>query len=252
MIDTQPFERVLREAARQANKVLFSSDRTVVVQLEDVTKVVRSALESANPKLAEKIPKNVSPELARLDQAKFSTGTLRAADDVRFLGIVLPLLAVVAFAAAIAIAPDRRAAVTRSGIAVGIVGAAALIALTVLRSLVVDGLEADVLTEEEVRAAGEAVWDGFLGGLSSWALAVGAAGLVIAAASSSLFEVKDVGAQAQRLRNWITRTPETTAGRLVRGATALVLGVLVVIHPTLALQILAVVAGALLLFFGTG
>jgi hypothetical protein len=252
IIGTEPFERLFREAASQANKVLFSRERTVVVQLEDATKVVRSALESANPKLAKKLPDNVSAELATLDEAKLTTGTLRAADDVRLLGIVLPPLALVAFAGAIAVAPDRRASVTRSGIAVGIVGAAALIALTVLRTLVVDGLEPDVLDEEELRAAGEAVWDGFLGDLSGWSLAVGAAGLVLAAASSSLFEVKDVGEQAQRLRDWLTRTPQTTAGRLGRGVTAIVLGVVVVVHPTLALQIVAVVAGALLLFFGTG
>jgi hypothetical protein len=128
----------------------------------------------------------------------------------------------------------------------------ALIALTVLRTLVVDGLAVDVLTEEEVRAAGEEIWDGFFGDLWGWAVAVGAAGLVIAAASSSLFEMKDVGAEAQRVRAWLTQTPETIWGRLVRGATAVVLGVLVVVHPTLALRIVAVVAGALLLFFGTG
>jgi hypothetical protein len=250
LIGTEPFHEIFREAASQANKVLFTRDRTVVVQLEDATKVVRSALQSANPKLAKKIPKNVTPELARIDQAKFATGTLRFADDVRFLGIVLPLLAVLAFAGGIAVAPDRRAAVTRAGLAVGIVGGMGLIVLIVLRHLVVNGLEADVLTQEEVRAAGGVIWDGFLGDLSTGWLVVGVAGVVVAAASSSLFEARDVGVQAQRLRHRLTRTPDTTAGRLIRGVAALLLGVLVVISPTLSLQILAVVAGALLLFFG--
>jgi hypothetical protein len=250
LIGTEPFREIFHEAAEQANKVLFTRDRTVVVQLEDATKVIRSALQSANPKLAKKIPKNVTPELARLDQAKFATGTLRAADNIRFLGIVLPLLSILAFAAGIAVAPDRRAAVTRAGLAVGIVGGIGLIVLIVLRSLVVNGLEGEVLTQEEVRAAGGAIWDGFLGDLSTGWLVLGAAGMVVAAASSSLFEAQDVGKQASRLRERLTRTPGTTAGRLIRGIGALLVGVLVVISPTLALQIVAVFAGALLLFFG--
>lgn len=251
LISTQPFERVFDEAARQANRILFTRERTVAVTLEDAVEVLRSALSSANPKLAEKIPKNLEPELARLEQRDFATATIRLADDARLLGIVLPLLALVTFAGGVWLAPDRRSAITRTGLAIGAVGLLGVIALTVLKHLVVSGLEGDVLESDEVRAAGDAIWDGFLGDLRTWAIAIGAAGLILAAASASLLAPVEVADRVARVRGRLTATPGTTPGRVARGIGAIAVGVFVVASPTLAVQILAVTAGALLLFFGT-
>jgi hypothetical protein len=252
LIGTQPFERIFDQATRQANRLLFTREKTAVLKLEDAVTVLRSALEGANPKLAEKIPKNVQPELAKLEDRDFGTTTIEAADDVRTLGIALPLLALVVFAAGVVVAPDRRSAITRSGIAVGVVGVLAVVALTVLRSLVVGGLEGDVLEPDEVKAAGNAIWDGFFGDLRGWAFAVGAAGLIVAAASASLLEPIEVAERAERLRRRLTAKPKATGWRVARGVGAVVLGILVVLNPTLTVQIVAVIAGAVLLFFGTG
>jgi hypothetical protein len=251
LIATQPFERVFEQAARQANRILFTRERTVAVTLEDAVNVLRSALSSANPKLAEKIPKNLEPELARLEERSFATATIRIADDVRLLGILLPLLALVTFAGGAWIAPDRRSAITRTGLAVGAAGLLAVVALTVLEHLVVTGLEGDVLETDEVQAAGNAIWDGFFGDLRTWAIAGGAAGLILAAASASLLAPVEVADRVARVRARLTTTPRTTAGRVGRGIGAIALGIFVVASPTLAVQILAVTAGALLLFFGT-
>jgi hypothetical protein len=252
LISTGPFQRVFEEAARQANRLLFTREKTAVVELEDAAKVVRSGLESANPKLAEKLPGNVAPELAKIEDRDFAAGTIQAADDIRVLGIAFPLLALVAYGGAIAVAPDRRAAVTRAGVSVGIAGVVLLIALAVIRALVVDGIAGGgVLEEDEARDAAGTVWDGFLGDLRGWSIAIGATGLIVAAASASLLRPVEVTARAERLGRVLTLTPTTTAGRLARAVGALALGVLVVLHPTLAIQIVAVAAGALLLFFGT-
>ena len=251
LIDTTPFQRVFDQAARQANRLLFTREKTVVLKLQDAVTVLRSALEGANPKLAEKIPKNVQPELAKLENRDFGTSTIEAADNARTLGIVLPLLALVALVGSVIVAPDRRSAITRAGIAVGIAGVATVIGLTVVRTLVVDGLEGDVLEPDEARAAGEAIWDGFLGDLRAWAIGVAAAGLIVAAASASLLRPVEVSGRAERLGRRLTVTPETTAGRVARGVGAVALGIVVVLNPTLAVQIVAIAAGALLLFFGT-
>jgi hypothetical protein len=251
LIATQQFERVFEQAARQANRILFTHERTVAVTLEDAVKVLRSALSSANPKLAEKVPKNLEPELARLEERGFATAAIRFADDVRLLGILLPLLALVTFAGGAWIAPDRRSSITRTGLAIGAIGLLTVVALTVLEHLVVTGLEGAVLETDEVQAAGDAIWDGFFGDLRTWAIAVGAAGLILAAASASLLAPVEVADRVARVRARLTTTPRTTPGRVGRGIGAIALGVFVVASPTLAVQILAVTAGALLLFFGT-
>ena len=91
LIDTEQFRRVFDDAALQANRLLFTREKTVVLKLEDAVTVLRSALEGANPKLAEKIPKDLQPELAKLENRSFGTKTVEFADNVRVLGIILPL-----------------------------------------------------------------------------------------------------------------------------------------------------------------
>ena len=251
LIDTEPFQRVFDNAALQANRLLFTREKTVVLKLEDAVTVLRSALEGANPKLAEKIPKDLQPELAKLENRSFGTETVEFADNIRVLGIILPLLALVVFAAGVVVAPNTRHAITRTGIAIGAVGIFAVVALTVLRSLVVGGLEGEILDQEEVRAAGEAIWDGFFGSLRAWAIAVGAAGLIVAAASASLLAPVEVTGRAEHLGQRVIATPKTTGGRVARGVGALLVGIFVVLNPTLAIQLIAIAAGALLLLFGT-
>jgi Short repeat of unknown function (DUF308) len=251
LIGTQPFEQVFDQAARQANKLMFTRERTVVVTLKDAVTVLRSALEGANPKLAKQIPKDVEPELAKLSDSGFATQALQFADDVRLFGILFPLLALVAFAAGIALAPDRRSGVTRTGLAIGIDGVFLVVVLTALKAYLVSHLEGDILTQDELRAAASAIWDGFFGDLQGWATAVGIAGLVLAAASSSLLEPTDVTDRAERLHRRLTTEPETTRGRVFRALAILALGIFVVVSPTLALQTVAVLIGAYMLFWGT-
>jgi hypothetical protein len=251
LIGTQPFEDVFDQAARQANKVLFTRERTVVLTLKDAVDVLRSALEGANPKLAEKIPKNLEPELASLSDNELATETLQLADDVRFLGILLPLLALVAFAGGIALAPDRRAGVTRTGLAIGLDGVFLLVALLAVKAYVLNHLEGDILTQDELRAAADGIWEGFLGDLEGWALGVGVAGLILAAASSSLLEPTGVADRAGRLHQRLNAQPETTRGRVFRALAILAIGLFIVISPTLALQTVAVLIGAYMLFWGT-
>jgi hypothetical protein len=251
LIGTAPFQQVFDQAARQANRIMFTRQRTVVVTLRDAVDVLQSALEGANPKLAKKVPKNLEPELAELSDTGFATGALRFAEDVRFLGIVLPLLAIVAFAGGIATAPERRSGVTRTGVAIGLVGVVMLIALIAIKSYIVHNLEGDILTQDELQAAATALWDAFFGTLETWATIVGAAGLILAAASSSLLEPTDVTDRAARLHRRLNVAPETTRGRVLRALAIIAVGLFIVISPTLAVQLVAVLLGAYMLFWGT-
>src|SRR5215216_375447 len=129
VIQTQPFRRVFRTAAVETNRVFFVRERdNALFNLGDAAKVVQFALRSVSPKLAKEVPQDVEPQLLTLRRREFAGRTLAVADDVRLFGIVLPLLALAAFAAGVAVAPDRRVAVLRAGVAVGATGA--LLAIT--------------------------------------------------------------------------------------------------------------------------
>ena len=252
VIDTQPFQALFRRAAVQANRVFFVRDReNALVDISDAAKLVDFGLRTVSPRLAREVPTDIQPELARLSQDDLAAGTLAVADEVRVLGIVLPVLALLLFAAAIVVAPDRRMAVLRSGLAAGTAGAVLAIVLFALRARTLSGVFGeDELTDAEVRDAAAGVLDAFAGDLLVWALLLSLGGLVVAAAAAAL-DPEDVERPLARLWTRLTATPRTTWGRALRGAAALAGGVLVVLNPVLALQAAAVLAGAVLVFFGT-
>jgi Short repeat of unknown function (DUF308) len=251
VVETTPFRKLFRQAALQANRFLFVRDKgNVAFDIADAGTIVVSTLRSVAPDVAKQVPPDFDAELVRVRDRSFATGTLRFADQVRFLGIVLPILAVVLFAVAIAIAPDRRGAVTRVGIAVGSGAATLIVALLLLRAYVVSHVYGgDELTDEEVQDATREILDAFLGDLTTWAFVVGAIALVVAAAASSLLQPFQAGEGFARLRARLA-PPESAGGRALHGSVVALVGLLVVIEPTLALQVLAVAFGAVLIYFG--
>ena len=186
--------------------------------------------------MARQIPKDSEARLLALRKRSFATTTLRFADNIRVLGIVLPLLALLTLAGAVALAPDRRAAVTRAGIAIGASAALLVIALALMKAyLLAHVYGSDELTNQDVRAATRGIWDAFLGDLSTWAIAVGGFALVVSAASASLLQPFEAERGMARARA-LARPPESAAWRAARGIALILLGIFVMLEPTLALQ----------------
>ena len=252
VLQSAPFRRVFRQAAVEANKVFFVRDKkNALFDISDSAELVRFALRSVSPNLAKEVPKDLDATLVTLRRREFAGQTLAVADSVRVLGIVLPLLALAAFVGAIALARDRRIAVLRTGVAVGAVGVLLAVTLLVLRARTLAGVVGeDELTDTEVRDAVAGLLDAFLADLVAGAFLLALGGLVIGAAAAAL-DPEDVQRPTERLRNRITRRPKTTWGLALRGAGAILLGVVVVLNPTLTVQLAAILAGAYLIFFGT-
>lgn len=251
VIQTQPFRRIFRAAAAETNRVFFDRDKNnALFDLGDASEIVQFALRSVSPKLANQVPKDLKPQLLTLRRREFAGATLSAADKIRTLGIVLPLLSLLFFAAGIFVSPDRRVAVLRSGVAAGAAGALLAITLVVLRARTLAGVRGeDELTDEDVRGAVGGLLDAFLGDLLVWALLLALLGLTLGAAAAAL-ESDSLETPGERLRARLTRRPRTGWGRALRGVAALGLGLLVVLSPTFAVQLAAIVAGAYLVFFG--
>ena len=249
---TGPFRRVFRTAALEANRIFFVREKqNVLFDLGDTAEVLQFALRSVSPNLAKQLPEDIKPTLLTLRRREFAGATLATADVVRPLGIVLPVLALLAFAAAIAVSPDRRVGVLRVGVATAVAGAVLAGALLILRWRVLAGvIGEDEVTDEEVRDAVRGLLDAYVGDLVVWALLLALLGLVVAAAAAAL-DPEDVEDPVRRMRERVFRRPRTTVGRATRGVAALGVGILVVLNPTLAVQLLAIAGGALLVFFGS-
>ena len=253
VMETEPFRRVFRAAAVQTNRLFFVREKkNALFDLGDAAEVVQFALRSVSPKVAKQLPEDIKPQLLTLRRRKFAGATLATADAVRPLGIVLPLLALLTFAAAIAVAPDRRVGVLRTGVAIGASGAVLAAALLILRARVLAGvIGEDEVTDQEMRDAVSGLLDAYVGDLIGWALVLAMFGLVIGAAAAAL-DPEDVEDPVRRMRERLFRRPGTAVGRALRALAAVAAGVLAVLNPTLAVQLLAIGGGAVLVFFGAG
>ncbi len=252
VVGTPQFRSLIRTAALNAHRLLFDRGGNVALSVADAGTVVISALRTLAPDVASRIPPDVDATLLDLRRRSFAVRTLRVADKVRTLGIVLPLLALALLAGAVALAPRRRLAVTRCATAIAVAGIAVFADLELLRhATIVNLFGAEELTNADVRAAAGALWNAYLEDLSGWAFGVAVAGAIVAAASAGVLRPYAGAERIARLRARSWR-PRTRAGRLAAGAGALLAGAALLGSPTLAVDVLAVAGGALLLYWGAG
>jgi hypothetical protein len=247
---TPAFRSLFRTAALNLHSAAFTrDDRSAALDLADAGQVVISAANAVAPKLAKEIPRDLNARLIDFRKRQWATTTLEIADDVRWLGIVLPLVALLLVAASIAIAPNRRHAIARVGLGLAVIAVVGFGALLYLR----DGIQITIQGGDQARAtrAGRELFDVFFGDLQTWCLAAGGFGLVLAAAATSFLQPVEVASRAERLRALALHTPETPGGRLFRGALVFGVGLFIVLDPGSFLTVLAIIVGAFGLFFGT-
>ncbi len=248
VIGSRPFRSALREGLRQAHAIaLGEGEQTAAVQVANIGAAAVAALRQLSPKLAKDIPKGLDAKLLSLGDAGFARDLARVANTVSEAAIVLPLAALLLFAAAITFAVDRRAALTRAGVAIALVGA-----LVVLAYFVVGALVARVASTTTDREALGALWEALFGALRDWNLALAAVGAVVAGAGAAVLRPVDAVAPLRRIATAALATPASPLWRAVRGVTFLVAGLVMVLEPTLVLQALTVVAGLVLISIGVG
>jgi hypothetical protein len=252
-IGSSPFQAAFRLAARHGHLLLFArAGGNSVFDIADAGSVITSALRRLAPKVAKEIPAKVDTVLLTLRRRSFAATTLRVADHVRWLGLWLPFVALALFAAAIAAAPDRRRALTRSGFAL----ASAAVVLAVLVELARRYVVGHVLASGELqiadaRGAVSELWGAYFDDLMTWTLAFAAGGFVLAAASSSLLAPYSAGTLLRRARALVLGT-KSPRGQAARGALAAAIGIFAIVKPTLALRVVGVSGGILLVYFGIG
>jgi hypothetical protein len=249
-VATRQFRGVIHTVAEQAHRLLFARGGNVAFSIADAGTVVISALRTLAPNIAKKVPRDVDAQLLNLRRQSFAVRTLRYADAIRTLGLVLPLAALGLFALAVAVSPRRRLAITRCAVALTVAAVAVFVDLALLRhSALANLFGSEELSNADVRAAAGALWDSYLGDLSHWALGVAAAGAILTVASADLLRPVAAKARIARLREraWPPRTP---VGRVLGGGAALLAGAVLIGWPTLAIDVVVVLGGVLLLCLG--
>jgi hypothetical protein len=253
VIGSTPFVPVIHLAAEHGHRLLFErGGGNAVFDVADAGTVVSSALHTLAPGLAREIPRRTDAVLLALRRRSFAAETLRFADHVRLLGIVLPALAIVLLTLSVLAAPNRRTAITRSAVAIGVTGVAFVIAFEVARHYVVSHTYgSNELTNADVRGAVGELWDVYLGDLRTATVAASAVAWLVAATSASLLAPYSPATGLRQLRG-LAHRPVYARTRTARGAITLAIGLMVILEPTLALRVLAIACGCLLIYVGVG
>ena len=216
VIQTPPFRTIFRQAAVETNRVFFVRDKkNALFDIADATQLVRFGLKSVSPELASQLPKDIEGDLLALRRREFAGQTLAVADAVRPLGIILPLLGLVVLIAAIAIAPDRRVAVLRSGIAMAPLPLCWPLLAGSARPDPGGVVGEDELTDADVRDAVGGLLEPFWP-TSFPALSPGARRVVVGAAGRAGSE--DVEQPVTRLRRRIAGPTRTRWGRALEAS----------------------------------
>jgi hypothetical protein len=243
-----PFRALVRGAAADLHRSVFERDATTVaLVVTDVVLLVSDALAKFDPQLAERLPEN-----ARVALVDFSAGVddgalaevLRAARAVRLVAWLAFPLAVLAFAAAALLAPDRGRGLMRVAIGVGAAGLLA-VALTLAGEAVVRAG-----AEPDRRDAAGAIWDAFFGGLRVWGIALVCVALIVAAANATLVEPRPVLPFLRRVAAAAAQTPASPGRRVARALALVAAGALVLADPLRAARVAALAAGLLVLYVG--
>jgi hypothetical protein len=246
VIGSTPFRSVFRKGARKLHKAVFAKDREdVAFTVANANVLVADAVSAKAPKLGEKIPTDVGDRLVKVTESDILLTVVRVSEDVRFLGLLLPFLAILSLVGSVAVAVDRRHALLIASSGVAVAATIGFFCFLIARAVVLSQFD-----DETVHLAVAAVWEAFFGGLRAWILGLGFFAILVAAAAAMARE-RDPVVPARRALAFVTRVPATPWARAGRAVAVGAVSLLFVLQPTLALQIVAVLIGAYGLFFAS-
>jgi hypothetical protein len=248
VVSSEPFRAGFQRAAESAHALAFSQGvERMALSVPDIGVLVRSAL-AHDPHLVGRIPERLRASVTVGPSGRAANALLKLLQlGHRFRrnavlaigsGTLLLLLGVTL--------PRRRQQALLSGGAVLATGALVLFFLPALGRAALTVFVAS----PELRPVAAGVWDGFAGGLRTWALVVAGIGIVLASAASASakrFEVEQVARAAWRR---LQEPARSTGGEILRALALTAAGLAAVLAPAATLRTLAVLAGALVAFEG--
>lgn len=219
---------------------------SAVLQLADLGAAVTTALERFAPQAAEVLPDELNVTLARVGgQQGPASQIIPVVQAVSTASWVVPLVSLLLIGVGIWLTPYRRLALVRLGwmlvVAAGFIGLVVL-ALNIGALAVDDSTLPGAVIAAALRVFSEPLTTRFI----ATAL-VG--GLLVAAAGAFLPQV-NVGEHARTAVNLATRRPGNTGWALARALLVICSGLVFVLFPTFSSQVVAVLAGLVVLFYG--
>jgi hypothetical protein len=240
------FQDVFRAGVADLHRAVFEQDEnTVTLTLADIGATVRGTLAAVNPKLAKKIPAQQSLALVDGELPAPLAAAVSIADTIRWLPLLLLLIAVGLGGGAVRLASDARNGWVAIGAAISLIAVLAIVGLNAARAILLTSIDSS-----SGRDAAAGVWDAFVGDLETAIILLAICGAVIAAAASSLLRPVDIGAQLGRAWAIVTTAPQRPGWRVVRAIALIVAGVLIILRNNEFLSLLATLIGIYIAYAG--
>jgi hypothetical protein len=195
--------------------------------------------------VAKRIPARADVPVVDGELPAFTGELARIGDALGWLPWALVALGMVLAAGAVRVAIDGRAGVLAVGAAIAVTASLALVALRGAEALVLSTID-----DQAGRDAAAGVWDAFLGDLGSALVLVAGAGMVIAAAASSLIRPVEPRVLAERAWGLVSRVPEHAGWQALRGLALVAVGILIVVRAEAVVSLLVTLIGLGVIYVG--
>ncbi len=247
LLDTEALRAALRRGVLVAHGAVFDRDLdAAAVAVADVGALIRPPLERLDPQVAAQVPQGLDTEIANFADQPLLVDSAQAADTLNRWAGVLPALAILLLAGSVLLAPHRRRAAIRAGLAIVCVAAVSIVAYEVSRGALlsrVDGGDRD---------AAAALFGELFGALVGWELAVAALGVVLATAAAATTRRFDLHEPLRGVWAYVTREPQGARARATWALALTAAGIAMVLAPGRILDAIVIVAGAYLIARAVG
>lgn len=235
-----------RAAEGLLERLLDDGSGERVIELQEAVDDAVEAIAVVRPELAQRM-RDASAEI-RVGQGTAGEGLAQIAhlaEQLRFLAIVLPVLALLLLALSVAVAPDRLRAARRAGWGL-VAGGVVVVALAGLTRSILMGAAEDA----EGRRAVGAVEEAFLAELGTWGAWIVAVGVVVLGTAVFLASPLTLREQAARAWGASTRRPARGWVLALRLLALVVVVLLAIFALDAVLKLLVAVTIALLVAYG--
>jgi hypothetical protein len=247
IVGSSVLDGVFTRAVRSFHDALTEEGGSnAVLTLADLGATVTTALERFVPQAAEVIPDNLNLTLAEVGgQGGIAAQVIPMITAVSLLAWLLPLLAIASVAAGIWVAPRRRLAVVGLGWMLVIAGG--FLGLLVLAMALGSALTDSSTLSGAVAGAALAA---FSEPLAVRFIATAVVGGLLVAAAGALLPQVDVVGHLRGIAPAVSQRPRHPGLAVLRALVIILLGVLIVLFPSVSTQVVAVLAGLAVLVIG--
>jgi uncharacterized membrane protein HdeD (DUF308 family) len=248
VVSSSAFTPVFTKAVASFHSALTEQGSgSAVLTIADLSSSALSLVEAVAPDLAENIPANLDVTLAQIGgQEGPAAMIIPWFQSITALALLLPVLAVAAWALGIWWAPDRRVAILKVGWSLIAVAAAlgVIAALGWVFSRLYDPggpLQTAVL---------ESAADVFGMALAARVLVTAVVGGLIVVAASALLPQIHVHDEIVRVARAVARRPQRPVWALARALALIAVGAAFVVWPSVAVAVVAVLVGVAVFLIG--